>query len=164
MLILEAVLEDNLDANEEPIVVSQGTLSAGDSVSLGGDRQWQVIETETYQGQEQTICLALVSLPDAIPDRAEWTDVVMREDDPLSLYLLLDPQQQLITNGLTFNGKPPHPVIYDYAPTGDGTELKPTKAEWLIEKITTCLPQSEKAIYDQIFICQCVPAKVPQVA
>jgi hypothetical protein len=141
MIIYQAIDETQICWDVEELVVIGNSADAR-QVSMGGDRLWNVIKTESYGD----IKLLLVSL--------DSDKEVQPSDDILSL--------EIENNGLlsyTFhvNGSVPKigEVLCDYFQTPHSTLVRAEPNGWQVDEVQQFNANDSSNVYKSICLCQC---------
>ncbi|MGG6295263.1 hypothetical protein ACQ4M4_12810 [Leptolyngbya sp. AN02str] len=136
-----------VDKADEPVEV-------GDLVSMGGDRQWRVMATESYTSESGVICLALV-IPDSeeVPDASQWTHNILRDGEQLS-FCVYRSEAGTVTYGWMMHGSVPGGKLTAYEPTEHPTLMKPGPDEWSIDAVETFVPEVESPVFDHVYVAK----------
>jgi hypothetical protein len=170
MIVVYEVIDDysiDISSGEEEhqVTLAQHAPIAGTTIKMGGERLWQVLETEVYINAGETITLALVHPIDtALPARAEWNQTTWKDSYPtISMNLKLMPDSELTYYGANMEGNPPTGRLYGGEPTDHPTLLRPVPLPYAVDAIDTYKPLREGS-YNAIHVCRIVNVSLPEMA
>jgi hypothetical protein len=155
LIIYQVTNEDLHQQGEqlELVACSEAAPQVGDLISMGSDRPWQIVHTETYQADDSRIHLAFTA-PIGESRRKEWGINQIKQEHPqLSFYILLK-DKEIETWGWAMDGKAPSGMLYDYAPAPiEGTTLmKPLETGLFVDWVKT---HHGGETYNAIHLCGC---------
>ncbi|NEQ20696.1 MAG: hypothetical protein F6K28_15950 [Microcoleus sp. SIO2G3] len=138
--------------------------TVGDLVSMGGDRDWEIIELYRYEAtglgsQVGAVYFAQVNPEDQpVPPISEWTSTQMSSDKPfVSFSAVGEPELEIGYHCLDIPPRIGERLITG-EPTDHPTQMKVVELPWKVDRVDTYQPLRE-APYSNIFICWCVQTK-----
>lgn len=164
-LVIYEPVEDGVRAHPETDLIRfQDAPQVGGTIAIGGERRWLIMEMETYQSGDKTVYLAFITPEGAdMPNRAEWTRTVMREDYPDISFDVQLWQKTILANGWGMDGKAPTGRLYQWKQIGDSDQAEKKARPWAVDIIETYKPIG-KASYTGVHLCHCVPVSLPELA
>lgn len=158
--IKEEMADSNLGEESEQIQVQSRRPELGQTITMGGDRKWQVVKVEAYKSEGKTVYVAMVA-PEkemsSLPDESEWSATYMRQDaHSMAFYVNLSEEDQVINYGWDYAGVPPSGRLLNYEPVeGYGSLMKPIPSQWVISTVDECQPEQQEPTFDMVYLCRC---------
>jgi hypothetical protein len=136
----------------------------GETVSMGAERLWTVVDVDAYSNGQQSVFIAHVALDAAtVGDRSTWYFVQSLKRRPLTnlrLFFSEDGQFLQFAENMTGEALQPGLVLPKFDVQNHGVSSQP----WGVAKVDTFLSkESEKELsYSMIHVAQC--AYIPEFA
>lgn len=158
--VQETMIDQSSGEDSELIKVDDTRPELGQTITMGGDRPWQIVKVEAYKNEGKTVYIAMVVPQESVAlmaDESQWNvPYILHESPCKAFYVNLSTDDKLINYGWDFTGVPPSGSLFNYEPVeGHETLMRPVPSEWVVSEVDECLPTSDEQIFDMVYICHC---------
>lgn len=164
LVVYEAIKDELRELEETDLIRFSEAPQIGQTLAIGSERRWSVVDVETYTRQDKTVYVAMIHPEDAeVPDRSTWAVREMQAwSDNLSFDVQLW-QKSILGSGWSMEGIAPTGRLYGSKPTNHESLMERYARPWAIDIIETYRPMAGGS-YTAVHVCHCVPVSLPELA